>query len=37
MSQSEETYVAYATTYPVAMVGKILIAQGLVLVSNCLG
>jgi putative transport protein len=27
MSQSDETYVAYATTYPVAMVGKILLAQ----------
>ena len=34
MSQSDDTYVAYATTYPVAMVGKILIAQLLVILSN---
>jgi putative transport protein len=31
LSQSDETYVAYATTYPVAMVGKILLAQLLLL------
>jgi len=37
MSQSEETYVAYAITYPVAMVGKILIAQLLVILANYLG
>ena len=34
MSQSEETYVAYATTYPVAMVGKIVIAQLLVIIGS---
>ena len=34
MSQSDDTYVSYATTYPVAMVGKILIAQLLVILSN---
>lgn len=37
MSQSDETYVAYATTYPVAMVGKIVIAQLLVIIGNGLG
>ncbi len=37
MSQSEETYVAYATTYPVAMVGKIVIAQLLVIIGSGLG
>lgn len=31
LTQSDETYVAYATTYPVAMVGKILLAQLLLL------
>jgi len=36
MSQSEETYTAYATTYPVAMVGKILIAQLLIVVGTAL-
>jgi putative transport protein len=36
MSNSDETYVAYATTYPVAMVGKILIAQLLVIIANLL-
>lgn len=36
MSQSEETYTAYATTYPVAMVGKILIAQLLIVVGVAL-
>ena len=36
MSQSDETYVAYATTYPVAMVGKILLAQLLVIIGNLL-
>ena len=34
MSQSDDTYVSYATTYPVAMVGKIFIAQLLVILSN---
>jgi putative transport protein len=34
MSQSDETYVAYATTYPVAMVGKIVIAQLLVIIGS---
>jgi len=33
MSQSDDTYVAYATTYPVAMVGKIVIAQLLVIIG----
>ncbi|MFH1998384.1 MAG: aspartate:alanine exchanger family transporter [Planctomycetota bacterium] len=37
MSQSDDTYVAYATTYPMAMVGKILIAQILFIVGNILG
>lgn len=37
MSGSDETYVAYATTYPVAMVGKILIAQLLVVIAVALG
>ncbi|MEA1981026.1 MAG: TrkA C-terminal domain-containing protein [candidate division Zixibacteria bacterium] len=36
MSQSDDTYVSYATTYPVAMVGKIFIAQLLVILSNLL-
>ncbi|RKX26668.1 MAG: transporter [Candidatus Zixiibacteriota bacterium] len=36
MSKSDDTYVAYATTYPVAMVGKILIAQLLVIFGNML-
>ncbi len=36
MSRSEETYVAYATTYPVAMVGKILIAQLLIIIGKAL-
>jgi uncharacterized transporter YbjL len=36
MSQSDETYIAYATTYPVAMVGKILIAQLLLLIAAAL-
>ncbi|MFH0944376.1 MAG: TrkA C-terminal domain-containing protein, partial [Planctomycetota bacterium] len=36
LSKSEETYVAYATTYPVAMVGKILIAQLLLIIGNAL-
>jgi putative transport protein len=36
MSQSDETYVAYATTYPVAMVGKILIAQIVLLLADWL-
>lgn len=36
MSKSDETYVAYATTYPVAMVGKILLAQLLYIVGNTL-
>ena len=30
--RSEETYIAYAVVYPVAMIGKILIAQLLLLV-----
>ena len=34
MSQSDDTYVAYATTYPVAMVGKILIAQLIVIICS---
>ncbi|MCD6250442.1 MAG: transporter [candidate division Zixibacteria bacterium] len=34
MSQSDDTYVAYATTYPVAMVGKILIAQLIIIVCS---
>ncbi len=36
MSKSDETYIAYATTYPVAMIGKILIAQLLVIVGQAL-
>jgi putative transport protein len=36
MSQSDDTYISYATTYPVAMVGKILIAQLLVIIANML-
>lgn len=36
LSQSDETYVAYATTYPVAMVGKILIAQLILILGNML-
>ena len=34
MSKSDETYVAYATTYPVAMVGKILLAQLIPILLN---
>jgi len=34
MSRSDETYVAYATTYPVAMVGKILIAQLILIIGS---
>lgn len=34
MSKSDETYIAYATTYPIAMVGKILIAQLLLLIAS---
>lgn len=34
ISKSDDTYVAYATTYPVAMVGKILLAQLLVIIAN---
>ncbi|MEE8577573.1 MAG: TrkA C-terminal domain-containing protein, partial [candidate division Zixibacteria bacterium] len=34
MSQSDDTYVAYATTYPMAMVGKILIAQLIVIICS---
>jgi len=37
MSQSEETYVAYATTYPVAMVGKILLAQLIIIAGSAFG
>lgn len=33
MARSDEIYVAYATTYPVAMVGKILLAQVLLLIG----
>ncbi len=36
MSQSDDTFVAYATTYPVAMVGKILIAQLIVIIGSML-
>lgn len=36
LSRSDEVYVAYATTYPVAMVGKILIAQLLVILGRLL-
>lgn len=36
LSKSDETYVAYATTYPVAMVGKILIAQLIVIIGSLL-
>lgn len=36
MSGSDQTYVAYATTYPVAMVGKIIIAQLLAILCNML-
>ena len=36
MSKSDETFVAYATTYPVAMVGKILIAQLIIIVCSML-
>ncbi|TKJ40117.1 transporter [candidate division LCP-89 bacterium B3_LCP] len=34
MSNSDDTYIAYATTYPVAMVGKIFIAQLLLIIAN---
>jgi putative transport protein len=34
LSKSDETYVAYATAYPVAMVGKILIAQLILVVGS---
>lgn len=37
MSQSEETYVAYATTYPVAMIGKILLAQLILIIGQRMG
>jgi len=37
MSKAEEVYIAYATTYPVAMVGKILIAQALLLFGHWMG
>ena len=33
-SQSEETYVAYATTYPAAMIGKIFLAQLIPILCN---
>ena len=33
MSNSDETYIAYATTYPISMVGKILIAQMILLIA----
>jgi len=36
MSRSDDTYVAYATTYPVAMVGKILLGQILLIVASLL-
>jgi uncharacterized transporter YbjL len=36
MSGSDSTYVAYATTYPVAMVGKILISQLLIIMGSIL-
>jgi putative transport protein len=36
MSKSDETFVAYATTYPVAMVGKILIAQLIIIICSML-
>lgn len=36
MSGSDDTYVAYATVYPMAMVGKILIAQLLVIIGHML-
>jgi putative transport protein len=34
MSKSDETYVSYAITYPVAMVGKILIAQLIIIIAR---
>ena len=33
LSKSDETYVAYSTTYPVAMIGKILLAQLIVVIG----
>ncbi|MFH1687267.1 MAG: aspartate:alanine exchanger family transporter [bacterium] len=36
MSKSDDTFVAYATTYPVAMIGKILIAQLIIIVCSML-
>jgi len=36
MSGSDETYVTYAITYPVAMIGKILLAQLLILAARLL-
>jgi putative transport protein len=36
MSRSDDTYVAYATVYPMAMVGKILIAQLMVILGHML-
>jgi len=34
MSKCDDTFVAYATTYPVAMIGKILIAQLIIIISS---
>ncbi len=34
MSKSDDTYVAYATTYPMAMVGKIIIAQLIIIICS---
>jgi putative transport protein len=37
MTGSDEVFVAYATTYPVAMVGKILLAQLIVVICRTMG
>lgn len=33
ISKSDETYVAYSTTYPIAMIGKIILAQVMVVIG----
>jgi putative transport protein len=37
LSETEDVYVGYATTYPVAMIGKIVLAQVLVVVLRAIG
>ena len=33
-TKSDETYVSYATTYPIAMIGKIILAQLIFLIGK---